>query len=97
MTLTKEQKAVIMKILMNRVESGNFGMFAKVKAVTYREHDILKNAHLCIIGDDITYKSKPIYRVKHRYASTKRDGMYKELTPTLVAYPQENEVKEETK
>lgn len=84
MELTKEQRTVVMKILQNTVESGNYGMFAKTQEVSFREHHMLMDNGIRFKGDIITKNDKAIYLVKRRYSNTKRDGMYKELTPRLI-------------
>ena len=92
--MTTEERRILEKIkraslavLKKRVHDSNYGILAPPFPVNPMDVHFLYE-HKVRVGDDFIYlKGVPIFRIKRHYESRKRNGMYKELTPTLESLP----------
>ena len=87
MNITKEIKDAVNDILSTRIDAANYGMLSTKRTKISSINVLLKNnikitQKMC--NDDILKDGEVIGKVNYRYASTKRNGMYKMLKPQVI-------------
>ena len=76
-------KSASLMVLKKRVHDNNYGILAPPFPVNPLDVQFLYE-HKVRVGEDSIYmKDMPILRIRRHYETKKRNGMYKELTPTL--------------
>lgn len=80
--ITKEIKIAILDAIKADIESRNFGMLANYRRNAQTSQIMWRNK-IRIHESKITMNDTQIATIQRRYSSVKRNGMYKELTPTI--------------
>ena len=85
--ITKEIKNAINEILAARIDRANYGMYS-TKGASFSSHQLVKRNGIKITSemcykDSILQNGVEIGKIHYRYASQKRNGMYKMLNPQI--------------
>jgi len=86
--VTKEIKEAIGEVLRQRIDRENYGMLSSCKisprhSLLLHQNGIKITSNLCTT-DEVLQGEKVIARITYKYASHKRNGMYKMLKPQVV-------------
>lgn len=86
--VTKEIKEAISEVLKMRIDMENYGMLSSCRIAprhSYLLHQkgIKITSRLCT-DDEVLQGGKVIARITYRYASQKKNGMYRMLKPQVV-------------
>lgn len=79
----KEIRNAILDILKANIDRENYGILGKYR-VNPQSYKILAKANIKISGNSVLENGKEIYHIQRKYSTKKRDGMYKQLVPSLV-------------
>ena len=88
MKVTKEIKNAVQQVLAWRIDRANYGMLSTMR-IPWESQHLLSVNHITItpnmsMHDDIVHHGcVTIGKVYYRYATRKRDGMYKMLKPKV--------------
>lgn len=86
--VTKEIKEAISEMLKERIDKENYGMLSTCRisprhSFLLRQKGIKITSRLCTT-DEVLQGEKVIAKITYKYASQKRNGMYKMLKPQVV-------------
>lgn len=82
MASKKEIRNAILDVLKERIDKNNYGLLSRYNA-NVNSKKLLNSEHIKIAGDSVLKDGKEIFRINRKYSTRKRDGLYKELVPTL--------------
>lgn len=88
--ITKQIKDAVKEIVAARIDRANYGMTSRQTAGVYAYNTLHVNGITITsnmsVRDYIQQNGKNIGEVQYKYASQKRNGMYKMLRPTITYY-----------
>lgn len=71
------------------IDHSNYGMLSST-SVGWDTIIFLRNHKITFTDSYVLQNGNPIYKINRRYAAKKRNGMYKELKPTLTPIVEDN-------